>query len=234
MNSSDVAIISPIKFLSDYCNTTRLQLCYTDIAIKNPEYVNFYCEKVKSGNIVILDSSPRIPRSPISEVFTNEIIKKINPTYVVLPDVDFSWEKTCLLIEEYREVSTVKTIGVLQGVDEKSIKMCYKEIKDYCDVIGLPVSNEKVMNRNDIIRKLKIDKPCIFLGVYKNPIEEIPVCNNIIGLCTDLPVRLGIDLRKLFEYYPEPPVLDFYLDEIPLPELVSSNIMNYLDLVQGG
>jgi len=224
------AIIAPIKYLNDYCTLTDCQLCHAHLILENSSYRDFYIDRVKRGNLVVMDCAFQIPRKALGGNALVEAVSHINPTYLVLPDTDFSYEKTVQASLDFVSRVKVKTVGVLQGYDIKTLGKTYRALRAHCDLIGLPHSNEKVMKREWIIRKLKIQEPCFYLGTYSNPLEEVPVDSNVIGVSSDFPVRLGLDLRKLTEGYPEPLPLDFYLETISMPELVMSNIHHFLDL----
>jgi len=224
-----IAIIAPTKFLSAFC-TTDCQLCYAHLVLEDEVYRGFYLERSRLGDVVILDSSFQIPRRALDFSALMQAINLVKPTYVVLPDVDFSCEKTVEKSLSIVGSIPTKTIGNLQGVVLDDLRRCYKNLKGSCSMIGLPLSNEKVLKREWIIKRLRISQDCFYLGTYRDPIEELPIDSNVLGISTDFPFRLGYDLRKLSEYYPEPPQIDFNANDIPIPELVEGNIEHFLEL----
>jgi len=225
-----VAIISPTKFLRQCSARTDCQLCYAHIILHNELYRDYYVERLEKGNTLIMDTSSGEPRKGISEVEILNASELLRPTYTILPDVDFSLEKTVMRTLDWVRICNTKTIGNLQGYDMEALRKCYNTLKEEVDVIGLPASNEKIESRSVIIKELGIKEPCFFVGTYKDPIREIPNLPNIMGISTDHPVRLGIDLRTLSEHYPDPPALNFDIQKMLLPEIVENNIEKFLDL----
>ena len=75
--------------------------------LDNKEYVDFYKEKIKRGDVVILDNSAFEFKRALSaeEIFGFIERSGIEPTYVVAPDYPFedwevTWESTLKFIEE--------------------------------------------------------------------------------------------------------------------------------------
>ena len=218
-----VGIITPLRYLSNY--QTDLQLCYA-VLLPNPSYQAHY----KSKKNLILDSSPKLPRRDL----LNELllgIKLVNPTLIVLPSIDYSWERTVTLVEEFlrRSKSKQELIGVVQGVDLDTLSKCYKFLKGKCSVIGLPSPLETIARREEIARDLGVTEKVLYIEVYANPYEEVPPANSM-GIYTSYPVRLAAALRKLDEFSPTPPPLDFFKKNL-VEELVSKNIAEYREVV---
>lgn len=232
----NIGIIAPIEYLE--FSTTNFHICYSDL-LSSKTYLDFYKAKSKSKkNTVILDLSPDLPRLKINNARLLEGLDIIKPTYIVLPSVDFSWERTVNLsnsfVDTYDDILSPKTIGVLQGVDLDSLAKCYSGLKDISDIIGLGSSLERLARREEIVRDLKITKPTIYLEVLSDPFEELP-CTNCLGVCTSFPVRLAQDLRTLEEYRPTPPSLNFNIPKGKLLEdLVVRNIGDYISAVREG
>ena len=77
--------------------------------LDNKEYVDFYKEKIKRGDVVILDNSAFEFKRALSaeEIFGFIERSGIEPTYVVAPDYPFedwevTWESTLKFIEEVK------------------------------------------------------------------------------------------------------------------------------------
>lgn len=229
-----IGIIAPINYLN-LC-ITDLHLCYAGIT-HYPRYLNYYKQKSKS-EVVILDSAPDLPRKYFPSETLFEVAKYILPAVVILPSVDYSWDRTVGISQsfyrKYQKKLKSKLVGILQGVDLASLSRCYSGLKEISDIIGLPSPLEKIARRDEIIRDLGITETTLYLEVYSNPFEEIPM-GNTIGICTSFPVRLAQDLRELDEFIPTPPPLDFNLQEGKLlEELAIRNVKEYLEVVNEG
>jgi len=227
-----VAIVAPVNYLKEYCLLTDFQLCYADIYKWQKPYRDFYLDRKNKGDTLILDFSAKMPRKAPNEREYFCALNELMPTYLVLPDVDFSLEKTVRLTKKYlsRIDSSIQLIVNLQGQNTDSVYECYRIVRDYSNVIGLPAALEKVIDRSILIRDFGItEEKCIFLEIYKNPRLELAFLPNVLGVGTSYPVRLGLDLRSLSEHYPTPPPLDFLSDKNPMPELVLENIYKFLE-----
>jgi hypothetical protein len=225
-----VAIVAPVNLLSKYCNT-GIQLCYASLVLSNNEYSKFYKDR-SAKDTIIMDSSPNVPRRPIPFTFIIEATHRVKPHFLVLPNFEYSAKKTLELsarfIKTYGNIGC-KYIGMLQGHDFTSIMECYHGLKDICSAIGLPSSCEPIRNRNLLIRELGITKPVIFFDVYDNPIDELPTRNNIMCICTSLPVRLGFEGRDLGDFKGVAGELDF--DSSGDSPLIGKNIKHYKKLL---
>lgn len=220
-----VGIISPIKYL--HLCTTNLHLCYASFLLSDKTYLRFY--RSREG-VVILDYSPRLPRkSNLEELL--EGVELVKPSMVVIPSIDYSSDKTISLARSFLRQSKFKRlIGTVQGLDLDSLRECYQFLRNYCSVIGLPSPLETIARRDEIIRDLGVKEKVLYLEVYRNPYEEIPPVDSV-GICTSFPVRLAIDYRKLSEFSPTPPPLDFDRKDI-VEELARANIKEYLEVVK--
>ena len=219
-----IGIISPTRYLK-YC-TTRLNLCYSTL-LSNTTYLSFY--KSLEGN-VILDYSPKLPRK-CNPFELSWGVEQLKPTYVVLPSVDYSSDRTISIVKDFLTLSRFKElIGVVQGTDLDSLSSCYKFLRGYSSIIGLPSPLETIARREEIVRDLGIKEKVLYIEVYANPYEEIPPPDSL-GICTSLPLRLASDLRKLSEFSPTPPPLDFSKKDL-LEELAKANIEEYLEAVR--
>jgi len=225
-------IIAPTNKLRKYCILSSLQYCYATLILSSPTYYTFYRERLKQGDIVILDSTPKLPRKYDTTDILLDAAYKLHPSAIVLPSSDFALERTIIWSEHFQSKLklTTKTIGVLQGYDTKTLKKCYKELT--CDLIGLPSNLEKVKPRNKLVTQLQLSKPILFIEIYSDPLFEVPVDGNILGIVTSFPIRLAYDCRKLNEYLPEPPTLDFETEKEPLPELTEKNISKFIKAVE--
>lgn len=221
-----VGLVAPIRYL--HLCSTGFYLCYADL-LSNKAYLEFY--KRKEGTIV-LDFSPKLPRRANLDVLL-EGVKLIKPTMVVLPSIDYSSSKTVSLAREFLGRSKFKQlIGVVQGLNLDTLNECYQFLRNYCSTIGLTSPLETIARRDEIIRDLRVKERVLYIEVYSNPYEEVPPVNSV-GICTSFPVRLAADYRKLSEFSPTPPPLDFNKEEI-VEELAVANIEEYLGVIDAG
>jgi hypothetical protein len=228
-----VSIICPTSLLSIYKNP--FHLCYGDIVLRDPKYLGFFASQRTLGKIVILDSSPNLPRTQVDTEALWKAYKLVGPTSVVLPGIDYNWKGTLKLtqafVKEYGKGIKAALIGLLEGHDLESLRQCYRGLSELCGVIGLPCSLEKIARRDEIVRDLGISLPTVYLEILGNPLTEIP-SKTTVGLCTSFPVRLAVESRLLEECIPVPLPLNFSLpsEKIDL-ELVNENIRKYQEIV---
>ena len=212
----------PTILLRDYC-TTGLQLCYASVAQDSAPYLMFHRRASDQGDLVILDHSPTVPRKPVSPDLLVEMVGRITPSIVVLPNMDFTPERTVSMserfISDHQELNgEVQLLGVVQGYDMKSLRWCYNELSGMCDLVGLPASNEKIAPRSEVIDRIGITEPVVYLEVYRDPTEELPQNTNVVGTATSWPARLGCDIRTLDDVLPTPPPMDFHIDSLTLEQ----------------
>lgn len=236
-----VALVAPFRFMDRYENT-GISCMYADQAARIPRYETWFLEKLAVGHQVILDYSPRIPRSyryiPNIDEYAN-LIHRVRPTFAVLPDVEFSHQKTIAVTDQFflkfaRSTPRIipqstKLVGMLHGTTDTEIKQCYKDMLVYCDVLGLAGSIEKIIPRSKLISSLRTKKPIIYFGIYKDPVREIPASKNVIGVVTSLPLRLAYCGRLLSEYNTSPKSLNFDMVEESNPELAERNVKQFLE-----
>ena len=231
-----VSVIVPVKYLGRYCGRP-FEVCYADIVLASSTYRDFYYTLRSSGQIVVMDQSPLLPRRPISEEDFLTAISLVKPDIIMLPNIEFSSEKTIAASREflsgYKDRSRQVTAGVLQGYNLTELGKCYKALRETCEIIGLPSSNEKVLNRGDLIDRLGITEPVIYLEVHRDPFREFPRHSNVVGIGTSLPIRLAYELRVLSEFLPSPKPLGFFTTEDLIPELADKNIKDLLGLLEG-
>jgi len=235
----DTGIITASKFLKEHCGR-GLQLCYAGVAAKDPKYLEFYKRASKKGDRVILDHSPKVPRSPAKEEVMVEMIGRIRPKYTVLPNYDFGRDKTIRagrdFLEEYPYLrGETQFVGMLQGISVADIRECYRGLAGLCEVVGLSASMEKVSKRDTVIERLGIKEPVILFEIYRDPVGEVPLrVNNVIGIATSWPVRLGVELKYLGEKTATPRPLDFKMRDPGnvSQHLIKVNISEFRKLVE--
>ena len=220
----EVGIVTPIKYLD--LNLSNLPLCYASL-LGNENYLNFYRSRVGE---VILDTSPVLPRRIDLDLLLRGI-HLVKPKLVILPSIDYSCDRTIVAVQDFLRLGKVGYyVGVVQGLDLGSLRKCYKFLKKHCSIIGLPSPLETVARRDEIARDLHIKERLLYIEVYGDPYKEVPPASSL-GICTSYPIRLAASLRKLSEYSPTPPPLDFDKEDL-IEGLVEGNIKEYLEVVR--
>jgi len=224
----NVGIIRPIKYLDKF--KSRLELCYASL-LSNKVYLDYYSN---SSEVLILDDSPALPRKPNLEKL-KKFAQLLEPHYVIMPSIDFSADKTISYVTYFLKMFSVeRPVGVLQGYDIESLGKCYKFLSDCCDMIALPSPLEKIAKRGEIARDLKIKEKILWLEVYRNPYEEVPI-EKSVGICTSFPFRVAQVNKRVGEYAirpVNPVVLNFNVDDL-VDELIDNNVREYIEAVQG-
>jgi len=99
-----VAFITPVPELERFATASTYHLILTHICDQYPEYVEFYRERSKAGDYIILDNSAY----ELGESVSIELLRKyadiIEPAVVVLPDVRNDAKETLRRTREAIEV----------------------------------------------------------------------------------------------------------------------------------
>jgi hypothetical protein len=80
----DFAIITPTAGLEEYATRSRLQMALAHI--KDAEYWDFYEERRKAGDILILDNGAYENGEPLSNRELASLIETVQPHIAILPD----------------------------------------------------------------------------------------------------------------------------------------------------
>lgn len=240
-----VAISAPIPLLKEYCGFTSYHLCNPKLVLESKEYLDFYKGRKALGDLVILDSSNTLPRETIAPSMLFELALTLEPTLLVAPDWDMNSLRTISLtvgfLKKYQitlRASGIGVLGMVQGATIEQCLSCYKSFYRQVDAIGLPRSVEAAVGRVKFLKRIKTKKPIHIFGIHSNPEEEMDSIidlgrDNVIGISSDLPIRLGIMCRLLDELRPEPPSLDFYSSYNPFPDFTKKNIEDFISLAEG-
>lgn len=148
-----LGIIGPVSALRKLKIGT-MHLILTSQVLSNKEYVNFYKERLREGDYVILDNDAHEQKAASSLTLLDEAIKIIRPSEVVLPDVirnrAETVERTIEGIKHFRvdnrdRYADIKLMAVAQGNTVEEWEQCKNQlwaldsIVDYpFDVIGIP------------------------------------------------------------------------------------------------
>jgi hypothetical protein len=156
--------ISPIKYQHLIPESADFHLILAHL-LDNKEYVDFYKEKIKRGDTVILDNSAFEFKRALSaeEIFSFIERSGIEPTYVVAPDYPFedwnvTWESTLKFIEEVKD-KPYKVMAVPQSVkgDHEGWIECYRKMAYHPDIavigmsiLGIPNAFCKLTGTEDV------------------------------------------------------------------------------------
>lgn len=240
-----VAIQAPISLLEDYCTLTDYQVCKPGLILESRTYRDFYIYRREQRDYIVLDCSDTEPRQSVPSGLLLEATKILKPNLVVAPDYDVSSVKTVELTvaflqtfgEEVRSLG-VKLLGMVQGANLEQCLFCYRNFSRLVDAVGLPRNIEVRIGRAKLLKRIRTGKPIHIFGIHGNPEVELDSLldlgrNNLFGVSTSLPVRLGLQCRLLDEYTPEPPQLDYHNRRNPYPDFTKNNIEDFLELAGG-
>ena len=240
-----VAIQAPIPLLEDYCTLTNYQVCKPTLILEDRPYRDFYIYRKEQRDYVVLDCSDTDPRDAVSPRSLLEATKILKPNLVVAPDYDVSSVKTANLTVPFlhtygRDIRGmgISLLGMVQGVTLEQYLFCYRTISRLVDAIGLSRSMEVKIGRANFLKRIKTNKPIHLFGIHGNPEGELESLldldrDNLFGISTSLPVRLGFQCRLLDEYLPEPPQLDYHSNFNPFPEFTKDNVEDFIGLAGG-
>ena len=216
----EVGIISPVSGLRRYCST-EVQYCLPSLVVTSKEYRDFYQERSKQGDYLILDTC-RVgwKREPESFSVIRDALEYLEPSIVITPSYMYNLQKTLEVASEFLTTFRPKfTAGCIEGTDTKEMLGCTKFFKKLgIRVLAIPAHIYRIKP------KVK-DGPTIYLDNHLN-LEELDGQDGF--LVTSLPVRLGLQGRLLSDYLPGPPSLTFY-EKDKFPEVVRRNIKETLE-----
>lgn len=247
------AVICPIPLLRKYAVVSDYHMALTHLVLENREYADFYKERRKRGDYVILDNSLIEMGSAMDMEKMLRAAEMINPNEVVLPDVFRCSGETIEAIDRClmsygRELRHYKTMAVVQGQNMEEWLQCHDILSKYPEVscIGIPkvasTFNDAASGRYGICTMLNMwnwhdpNKAYHLLGVWDNPypeIDAISTYNWVRGVDTVLPVLMGTmgiafnEVSGLLISRPQRPV-DFHSDYDPFPDIVERNIFQML------
>ena len=131
---------SPLVLLDESRNYNDYDYALVHLFDEIPEYYQFFVDSIKMGREVILDNSIfELGEAYNSDGFV-EWIKKLQPTYYIIPDRLNDYETTIKnlksFVNKYPELPG-KRIGVAQGKTYEEVCACYKEVDKCCDKIAI-------------------------------------------------------------------------------------------------
>lgn len=147
--------IVPIRDLDTYCGNRDTHFALAQWAVRFPEYRDWFIERCRGGDIVILDNGcweeQMLTFGPLVDVWT--IMKKAS--VVVCPDVMGDRKLTQYLHESFRDFvgPHEHQMGVVQGENIfEQMQMYMWLIKQGFHYIGFP---RCISNRIELVQRLK-------------------------------------------------------------------------------
>lgn len=227
---------------------SQYQMVLAHIYTKDPAYREFYQERVKQGDFVLLDNSAYEMTTGVDYRLLGKIAEQLNPTAVVLPDKRFDADATIALAKEAHEAFkhlNCKLVGVPQGNDMASVMRCYDWMaaQDWIDGFGIYEEIGEVCGigkRYNVLQFLehtgRVDTGRYYhlLGMEEDVslVEKNAKFNWVSGIDSVKPVvygLYGIDLTaKEVPSYPHRP--QGYFDIEDLGELESLCLKNIVHL----
>ena len=212
------ALISPVEFLNEVQPFSDYHLALTHRVIYDRRYQDFYRERSKKGDFIILDNSAlenKAKSHPLKDVVLAAVL--IKPSVVILPDFLFDSDRTLDELENAllspqlrfmrRVIPDIKLCAVVQGVDKDDWLECFhilNDSKNGIDILGVPMLTTHLFgSRYEALRRIsrRIKKQVHLLGFWHDvPLEEIKrerEFDFVTGVDTSKPVRLAIQGKDL-------------------------------------
>jgi len=209
----NVGIITPIKFLEQYC-ITDVQYCLPSLLCNSERYREFYIGRARKDNIVILDCRKTTWKREPADFRTVELaLGLIKPNIIIAPSFMFNLEASLGIYEEFIKeffASKTKIIRCLEGASKEDVEAFPKS-----RTIAVPSHMYRYLNN------LKLSPHTIYIENHLN-LEELEGRKGI--LVTSLPVKLGLQGRLMSNYRPSPNSLTFNEEEDNYPKIVMNNI----------
>jgi len=212
------ALISPTEFLNEVQPFSDYHLVLTHKVIHSHKYQDFYRERSKAGDFIILDNSAlenKAKSRPLKDVVLAAVL--VRPSAVILPDYLFDSDRTLDELENAlrspalrflrRVIPDIKLCAVIQGVDESDWLECFNILNDSrngIDILGIPMLTTHLFgSRYEALRRIsrRIKKQVHLLGFWHDvPLEEIKrerEFDFVLGVDTSKPVRLAVQGKDL-------------------------------------
>lgn len=213
-----VGIIAPIKFLERYC-ITDIQYCLPGLLVDSTDYKEFYRERKKRGNTIILDCK-RISWKREPEYFetVEAALSLIEPDIVIAPSFMFNPKDSLDVYKKFASrfpSHTSKIIRCLEGTSEE-------------DVTNFPAKKAFAIPSHmyRYTSTAKSNHQVIYVENHLT-VEELEGKDGII--VTSLPVRLGLQGRLLADIRPTPDSLTFYEEEDNFPTIAMRNVEDTIE-----
>jgi len=251
------ALISPTEFLPYVQPYSNYHLVLTHKIINDRRYQEFYRERSKRGDFIILDNSAlenKAKSRPLKDIVLAAVL--IKPSVVILPDYLFDSDRTLDELENALRspqlqfmrhvVPGVKLCAVAQGADADDWLECASildDSKNGIDILGIPMLTTYLFgSRYEALKRMskRVKKPCHLLGFWHDvPLEEIKretQFDFVLGVDTSKPVRLAIqgkDLSHWTELEKDREFIDRKHNKVDL-DLLRRNCEEFVMLCKGG
>lgn len=131
---------APKSIFKEVQNVTDGDYALVNLFDEDPEYYQLFVDALADGREVILDNGVfELGKAWDAEEFV-KWIRKLQPTYYIVPDVLEDGELTVArffeFINKYPNLPG-KRIGVAQGRNYHEMVWCYKAIEPYCDMVAI-------------------------------------------------------------------------------------------------
>ncbi|MBR6907718.1 hypothetical protein IKN40_04430 [bacterium] len=181
--------------LLDLIDGRDFYMCLANIASKNEDYCNFYKQQVEKGAFVLLDNGAAESDQMTLDVMLS-VIKKINPTEVILNDslsnCDETIERSLQALKFYQDNNVnCQFMFVAQGQNFSEWARCLTTFPELSKIstIGVSKFNTSVWKEDDarlkcceLINNLLPEKPIHLLGCHKDIREVAKISSQCINI----------------------------------------------------
>lgn len=135
----------PIELLEKSLEFNDYDYCLLHLTFNNDKYTNFYINNSNNGRKILLDNSLFELGDSLSQEAMIEGIKRIKPTWYVVPDCLNNKEETIRRFEQWKKTAgnlCGLKIGVVQGSTIEELIDCYKYMSKNADKIAIPFDSK--------------------------------------------------------------------------------------------
>jgi len=253
-----IAFITPVPMLEKYATQSNYHLILAQVCAKSPEYVEFYRERRRAGDYVILDNGAYELGAGVDVQLLKKYADIIQPSAVVLPDVRNDALSTIALTRQAIEVlrqpnrelfavpqapletepgaldAWFASLRTLQSNPAISAIGIYPETSRFFPTMGGRARLLWLMERGAYVQP---GRSYHLLGMNPNPVE--------IQECAKYPWVIGADSAKPIVYglygivlhskcgaiapYPHRPPYYFEMETDLFPDIVQRNIRTVME-----
>ncbi len=181
VSDKNVVVISPVSLLEQF--STRHHLVLTQYYLRYPGYAEFYRDRRRAGDFIILDNGAAELKESITVGDIMKVANELHPNLVVAPDTIYNMEatlhSTAIFIGVYARMLADKQIGIMavpQGSNRVEWEACYNAFNENPAVSWLGISMFYTPKFDKRLEALKViaptvQKPCHLLGLWNNPYD---------------------------------------------------------------